>query len=234
MRQGCTGKGSQFAGWQRWLAQALVVWLLVTQPFLSGCSSSTRSAFTPTNNIQTKQRTPGTRPAIPAKKGGAGAEAGRPTGREQVATKEQMIQEVRRRKSTLSGSAPGAGTVAAAASQHGLSHAGSEAELSAALAQTPTTKPARTLDGLASFNVLTRALVDPQTGEVVLHGQTDPRYPTGPLPYRAWLADALQNPAPVFSLDPISGTSVPSQLDADLTRLSRDDDIWPAVAQAAH
>lgn len=108
-------------------------------------------------------------------------------------------------------------------SRYGLADRSSEQELAEALAPKPTPKPLRAQDGLQSFNVLTRALIDPQTGELTLQGETDPRYATGPLPYAAWLADAIRHPHPVFSLDPPAGASTPPQLDADLSRLARDE-----------
>lgn len=114
------------------------------------------------------------------------------------------------------------GSRATRSTRYGNSDPASEVELAAALAHTPTAQPARALDRLESFNVLDAALVDPATGEVVLLGHTDPTFATGPLPYRAWLADAVANPAPVVSLDPIAGSEAPARLDADLSRIAGD------------
>ena len=52
------------------------------------------------------------------------------------------------------------------------------------------------------FNVLRYAALDPATGDVVLWGDYDPAFPTGPLPYRDLLAEAVRNPSPSFTLEP--------------------------------
>jgi hypothetical protein len=80
---------------------------------------------------------------------------------------------------------------------------------------------------LAEINTLKYAFVDRQTGEVVLVGAYDPAYATGPIPYQALLADALENPYPRFTLDyPGSSRSSVGQmrqtLDREFARISQD------------
>jgi formylglycine-generating enzyme required for sulfatase activity len=58
--------------------------------------------------------------------------------------------------------------------------------------------PITTLD---SMNVLTRVLVDPESGTVEFIGTYDPAYKTGPVDYHQLLEDAVLYPEPGFSLD---------------------------------
>jgi len=79
---------------------------------------------------------------------------------------------------------------------------------------------------LAEFNVLKSAYIDPSTGSVVLLGEYDPVFPTGPIPYENLLADALRNPYPSFSLshayDSPGNRQIAQKLDADLRRVGQD------------
>lgn len=59
--------------------------------------------------------------------------------------------------------------------------------------------PVTALDGM---NVLKRAVIDARKGTVEFIGAYDPRYATGPLPYREFLEEAVRNPEPWFSLEP--------------------------------
>lgn len=82
------------------------------------------------------------------------------------------------------------------------------------------------------FNVLRYAALDPATGDVVLWGDYDPAYPTGPLPYRDLLAEAVRNPSPSFTLEPTAegrdaGRALDQLIAADSQRMARD----PAYAQ---
>jgi len=86
------------------------------------------------------------------------------------------------------------------------------------------------------FNVLRYAAPDPRTGEVVLWGDYDPAYPTGPIPYEALLAEALRNPSPSFSLEPTSagraaGRELDQRIAADAQRLARDAGYVQTYAQ---
>jgi hypothetical protein len=58
------------------------------------------------------------------------------------------------------------------------------------------------VEALDRMNVLKRVLIDAKTNAVEFIGTYDPRYPTGPLPYRAFLDEAVRNPEPWFSLEP--------------------------------
>lgn len=83
------------------------------------------------------------------------------------------------------------------------------------------------------FNVLRYAALDPASGEVVLWGDYDPAYATGPLPYRALLAEAVRNPAPSFTLEPTAegrdaGRALDQLIAADSQRMGQD----PAYAQS--
>lgn len=110
-------------------------------------------------------------------------------------------------------------------SRYGLADAGSEALLDQAMTRRSQAAPTAIAPRLRQFNVLRRALVDPTTGEVVLHGVLDPNLPTAALPYQAWLAEALATPEPVATLGQPDGVAVPARLDADLSRLGHDADF---------
>lgn len=77
------------------------------------------------------------------------------------------------------------------------------------------------------FNVLRYAALDPATGEVVLWGDYDAAYATGPLPYRDLLAEAVRNPSPSFTLEPTAegrgaGRALDQLIAADSQRMARD------------
>jgi len=103
----------------------------------------------------------------------------------------------------------------------------SQEALGNALRQTAYTVPESIGQRLTQFNVLGYAFVDPATGRVVLAGRYNPAYASGPIPYADLLADALQTPYPVFSLDH-PGLNDPalrqirSTFDQELTRVARD------------
>ena len=76
------------------------------------------------------------------------------------------------------------------------------------------------------INVLKYAFFDKNTGGVVFTGAYDPAYTTGPIPYSALLADAMQNPYPRFTLE-YPGSSSPlaqmrATLDQEFAHISRD------------
>ncbi len=137
-----------------------------------------------------------------------------------VQKKGALIAEERARRAVMGGARAAAGR--SVASRFGLRDEASEALLARALEARPTAQPAAIEARLHSFNVLTRALYDVETGELLLQGYTDPRYATGPLPHEAWLVDALANPAPIATLVADTTRTVPPRLDADLQRLAQD------------
>ena len=55
------------------------------------------------------------------------------------------------------------------------------------------------VEALDQINVLKRVLVDTQKGTVEFIGTYDPRYATGPLPYRELLEEGLLHPEPAFT-----------------------------------
>ena len=57
-----------------------------------------------------------------------------------------------------------------------------------------------TVEALDRMNVLKRVLLDARTGAVEFVGTYDPRYATGPLPYRELLEEGLRYPEPTFSM----------------------------------
>lgn len=70
---------------------------------------------------------------------------------------------------------------------------------------------------LAEINVLTHAVIDPETRAVTLIGKYDPAFATGPLPYDDYLQEALRNPYPSFSLEPTKDTrAAVARLDAGI------------------
>jgi hypothetical protein len=108
-----------------------------------------------------------------------------------------------------------------------LSDPRSQEMLGDAFAREERRTPASPLDGLTQCNLLQLALVDPATGRLVLVGRYDPAYPSGPIPYHKLLADALENPYPVFSLEsPGLGdptlSRIRSTFDQEFARISRD------------
>lgn len=58
----------------------------------------------------------------------------------------------------------------------------------------------------AGINVLKRVFLDPRSGQLVFIGRYDPAYATGAIDYTTLLYDALQSPAPSFTLEPTPGT----------------------------
>jgi|GEM_PF-4673485 len=116
---------------------------------------------------------------------------------------------------------------AMAASKFGLSDSASRAELERALTPASYTPSPSVRRRIEEFNVLTHVFVDPQTGEVVLFGEYNPRYPTGPIAYRDLLSDALRNAYPAFSLVNAAGDQtnqrVAKTIDTDLTKVGRDE-----------
>ena len=60
--------------------------------------------------------------------------------------------------------------------------------------------------GPLDINVLKYAFIVPETGIVTFVGKYDPAYNTGPIPYADYLSVALENPYPLFSLDPTEET----------------------------
>lgn len=57
-----------------------------------------------------------------------------------------------------------------------------------------------------SINVLRRIFLDPATGQLAFVGNYDPAYASGEIDYSTLLHDALQSPAPIFSLEPTPAT----------------------------
>ena len=78
---------------------------------------------------------------------------------------------------------------------------------------------------LADMNVLTHAVIDPQSRVVTLIGKYDPAYPTGPIPYYDLLQEAMQSPYPYFSLEPTAETragvaGIDAAISADVQRMA--------------
>ena len=81
---------------------------------------------------------------------------------------------------------------------------------------------------MAEINVLKYAFIDQRTGDVAFVGTYDPTYATGPIPYSALLADAMENPYPRFTLEyPGDGGQSPlatmrATLDQEFAHIARD------------
>ncbi len=74
-----------------------------------------------------------------------------------------------------------------------------ERDLLPAVAGTPAS-PVRPVGGL-NFNVLRYAILDAKTGTLTLIGESDPQWPTGPIPYLEHLQAASKAPLPKVSLE---------------------------------
>ncbi|MHB9132808.1 MAG: PDZ domain-containing protein [Armatimonadota bacterium] len=77
----------------------------------------------------------------------------------------------------------------------------------------------------SDINVLTYAVIDPDSRVVTLLGKYDPAYPTGPIPYYDLLQETLRNPYPWFSLEPTAETragvaGIDAAISADVKRMA--------------
>lgn len=80
---------------------------------------------------------------------------------------------------------------------------------------------------LSDINVLTYAVIDPDSRVITLIGKYDPSYKTGPIPYYDLLNDAIKSPYPWFSLEPTKETKsgverIHSSIGADVQRMYSD------------
>ncbi len=102
------------------------------------------------------------------------------------------------------------------------------ATLDQMLVKTNYAPPASIAKRISEINVLSYAFIDKNTGDAVFVGRYDPTYATGPIPYNALLADAIENPYPRFTLEYPGGNGrspmaqMRSTLDAEFDHISRD------------